>query len=175
MRRTRFAAILCMALAASSAFAAPKILRVLTHSSFAATKELIEAFQKANDVTIQFSAGGDAGETLNKAILSKGSPLADVLYGVDNTFMGRALEADIFEQYDSPALAEIPAELQLDVSHRLLPDAGGPGPPALPGPAFRGESRHLLSRPGLPSRHDFKIRGEGSLYMGVVLERSEKE
>ncbi len=121
MRRTRFAAILCMALAASSAFAAPKILRVLTHSSFAATKELIEAFQKANDVTIQFSAGGDAGETLNKAILSKGSPLADVLYGVDNTFMGRALEADIFEQYDSPALAEIPAELQLDVSHRLLP------------------------------------------------------
>lgn len=121
MRRTLVAAILCMALVASSAFAAPKILRVLTHSSFAATKGLIEAFQKANDVIIQFSAGGDAGETLNKAILSKGSPLADVLYGVDNTFMGRALEADIFEQYDSPALAEIPADLQLDATHRLLP------------------------------------------------------
>ncbi len=94
---------------------------MLTHSSFAATKGLIEAFQKTNDVTVQFSAGGDAGETLNKAILSKGSPLADVLYGVDNTFMGRALEADIFERYDSPALAEIPLDLQLDATHRLLP------------------------------------------------------
>jgi thiamine transport system substrate-binding protein len=121
MRRTRCVAILCMALVTSLAFAAPKVLRVLTHSSFAASKGLIEDFQKANDVVIQFSAGGDAGETLNKAILSKGSPLADVLYGVDNTFMGRALEADIFAPYDSPALAEIPKELQLDVSHRLLP------------------------------------------------------
>lgn len=121
MREKLFAAFLCTALAASSAFAAPKILRVLTHSSFAATKELIEAFEKANDATIQFSAGGDAGETLNKAILSKGTPLADVLYGVDNTFMGRALDADIFEPYDSPELAQIPADLQLDMSHRLLP------------------------------------------------------
>lgn len=110
-----------MALVPIFTFAAPKTLRVLTHSSFAATKELIEAFQKANDVIIQFSAGGDAGETLNKAILSKGNPLADVLYGVDNTFMGRALDADIFERYESPALADIPAELQLDGSHRLLP------------------------------------------------------
>jgi thiamine transport system substrate-binding protein len=121
MRRNFFAAILCMALVPLSTFAAPKVLRVLTHSSFAATKALIEAFQKANNVVIQFSAGGDAGETLNKAILSRGNPLADVLYGVDNTFMGRALESDIFEQYESPALADIPADLQLDASHRLLP------------------------------------------------------
>ena len=121
MRRKLVVVLFCFALAAGSVFAAPKILRVLTHSSFAATKELIKAFQKANDVTVEFSAGGDAGETLNKAILSKGTPLADVLYGVDNTFMGRALGADIFEPYDSPVLAEIPADLQLDVSHRLLP------------------------------------------------------
>jgi thiamine transport system substrate-binding protein len=121
MQKKLFAAAFCMVLIPLFAFAAPKTLRVLTHSSFAATKELIEAFQKANDVIIQFSAGGDAGETLNKAILSKGNPLADVLYGVDNTFMGRALDADIFEPYESPALADIPADLQLDSSHRLLP------------------------------------------------------
>jgi thiamine transport system substrate-binding protein len=72
-------------------------------------------------VTVQFSAGGDGGETLNKALLAKGNPLADVLYGVDNTFMGRALAGDILEPYDSPVLKEIPADLQLDASHRLLP------------------------------------------------------
>ena len=31
---------------------------------------------------------GDAGLALNKAILSKNNPLADVFYGVDNTFWG---------------------------------------------------------------------------------------
>jgi thiamine transport system substrate-binding protein len=97
------------------------VLRVLTHSSFAATQSVLAAFEKANDVKLEFSAGGDAGETLNKAILSRSSPLADVLYGVDNTFLGRALAADILQPYDSPALASIPAELQSDPSHRMLP------------------------------------------------------
>ncbi len=102
-------------------FAAPIVLRVLTHSSFAATPSVLAAFEAANGVTLQFSAGGDGGETLTKAILSKGSPLADVLYGVDNTFLGRALDADILVPYASPALANIPADLQVDPTHRMLP------------------------------------------------------
>lgn len=118
----RFAiAALVAAAVAACADAAPKVLRVMTHSSFAATPAVIAAFEKANNVTVQFSAGGDGGETLNKALLAKGNPLADVLYGVDNTFMGRALAGDILEPYDSPLLREIPKELQLDPSHRLLP------------------------------------------------------
>jgi thiamine transport system substrate-binding protein len=115
----------CVLLAARALPAEPVELRILTHSAFAATQSVLEAFQKANNVHLQFSAGGDAGETLNKAILSKGNPLADVLYGVDNTFMGRALAADILEPYDSPSLRDVPKALQLDPSHRLLPvDAG---------------------------------------------------
>jgi thiamine transport system substrate-binding protein len=121
MSRKLLVILLCAAIAPIASFAAPKILRVLTHSSFAASKTVIDAFQDANNVIIQFSSGGDAGETLSKAILSKGNPLADVLYGVDNTFMGRALASDILEPYDSPALAEIPMDLQLDRTHRLLP------------------------------------------------------
>ena len=113
--------LLCAFLAAMTSSAAPKTLRVLTHSSFAATQSVIAEFEAANDVKVEFSTGGDAGETLNKAILSKSSPLADVLYGVDNTFLGRALAADILQPYDSPALSSIPAEFQSDSSHRLLP------------------------------------------------------
>jgi thiamine transport system substrate-binding protein len=113
--------VLCALLVSRVLPAAPVELRVLTHSSFAATQSVLDAFQKANNVHLQFSAGGDAGETLNKAILSKGNPLADVIYGVDNTFMGRALAADILEPYASPALRDIPWEIQLDPSHRLLP------------------------------------------------------
>ena len=69
----------------------------------------------------KFLKSGDAGLALNKAILSKGNPLADVFYGVDNTFLTRALAADIFEPYASPALAKIPADLQLDPGNRALP------------------------------------------------------
>jgi thiamine transport system substrate-binding protein len=58
---------------------------------------------------------------LNKAILTKDAPLADVLFGVDNTFLSRALQADIYEPYVSPELGNIPDEYKLDPSNRALP------------------------------------------------------
>jgi thiamine transport system substrate-binding protein len=64
---------------------------------------------------------GDTGAVLNQAILSKGNPLADVFFGVDNTFLSRALQADIFEPYPSPKLADITDALELDPEYRLLP------------------------------------------------------
>ena len=99
----------------------PAELTVMTHDSFAASEEVVQAFEQANKVQVTFLASGDAGAALNKAILSKEAPLADVFYGVDNTFLSRALEADIFEPYRSPARANIPGRFQLDPENRLLP------------------------------------------------------
>ena len=96
-------------------------LTVLTHSSFAISGNVLAAFEQANNIKVTFFAGGDAGETLNKAILSKDAPLADVFYGVDNTFLSRALDAGIFEQYGSPLLSNIPDEFHLDLKNRALP------------------------------------------------------
>jgi thiamine transport system substrate-binding protein len=99
----------------------PVPLTVMTHSSFAVSESVLAAFEQANNVKVTFLASGDAGEALNKAILSKDAPLADVFYGVDNTFLSRALDAGIFEPYDSPALANVPAEFRLDPQNRALP------------------------------------------------------
>ena len=99
----------------------PAELAVMTHDSFAVSEDVVQAFEDANNVQVTFLASGDTGAALNKAILSKDAPLADVFYGVDNTFISRALEADIFEPYQSPALANIPEEFQLDPENRLLP------------------------------------------------------
>jgi len=93
----------------------------MTHDSFAVTDSVVQAFERANNVKITFIKSGDAGAMLNKTILSKDSPLSDVLYGVDNTFLSRALSADIYEPYDSPALKVIPDEFQLDAAKRALP------------------------------------------------------
>jgi thiamine transport system substrate-binding protein len=99
----------------------PDELTVMTHDSFAASQEVVQTFEQANNVKVTFLASGDAGAALNKAILTKDAPLADVFYGVDNTFLSRALEADIFETYKSPALVKIPVAFQLDSSNRLSP------------------------------------------------------
>jgi thiamine transport system substrate-binding protein len=58
-------------------------------------------------VKISFVKSGDTGAALNRAILSKDAPLADVFYGVDKPFLSRALEADLFEAYPSPLLEKI--------------------------------------------------------------------
>lgn len=99
----------------------PAVLRVMTHDSFDVSEEVIQAFQDQYDVEVQFLSGGDTGSTLNRLILSKENPPADVFYGVDNTFLSRALDEGIFVAYDSPALAGIPEEFLLDPEKRALP------------------------------------------------------
>jgi thiamine transport system substrate-binding protein len=96
-------------------------LQVMTHDSFAVSEPVVKQFEQENNVTVQFVEAGDTGTALNKAILSKDNPLADVFYGVDNTFLSRALEEGIFESYDSPLLAEIPDQFKLDPQNRALP------------------------------------------------------
>ena len=111
----------CQPVAQPAASNEPTTLVLASHDSFAASESVIKAFEEANNVKLQVLTLGDAGAALNKVILSKDAPLADLMFGVDNTLLSRALKEDIFEPYDSPALAEIPAEFQLDSEKRLLP------------------------------------------------------
>lgn len=99
----------------------PVQLSLMTHDSFAISEAVLAEFEEANNVEIVLLPSGDAGAVLNQAILSADNPLADLLFGVDNTFLSRALEADIFVPYESERLAAVPDELELDDSHRLTP------------------------------------------------------
>jgi len=99
----------------------PRTVRVMTHDSFDIGEETLAAFEAQYDARVEILQAGDAGVVLNQAILSADNPLADVLYGVDNTLLSRALEADILYPYASPLLAEVPDHLELDAQHRALP------------------------------------------------------
>lgn len=94
---------------------------VLTHDSFAMTEEVLAAFEAYTGVTVEILRSGDAGQMVNQAILSKNNPLGDVLYGVDNTFLSRALAAEIFAPYESPALEFVRQEFIFDDAFRVTP------------------------------------------------------
>ncbi len=96
-------------------------LTLVTHDSFAVSDGVFEAFTRETGIGVEVVSAGDAGEVVARAILSAGKPEGDVLFGVDNTFLQRALDADIFEVYRSEFLASIPDELELDQEWRALP------------------------------------------------------
>ncbi|HRW48893.1 MAG TPA: thiamine ABC transporter substrate-binding protein, partial [Caldilinea sp.] len=163
----------CQAVATDSAPAAaqPATLTVATHDSFAIGEEVLRQFETEHNARVQILTLGDAGEALNKIILSKDAPLADLFFGVDNTFLSRALDSGAFVPYASPLLERIPDDLELDPDHRLLPvdygfvnlnadrawfaDAGVPLPQTLEDltvPAYKGllvVQNPATSSPGL--------------------------
>ena len=98
-----------------------KNLTVLTHDSFSISEEILQSFEQETNINVQFLSLGDTGAALNKIILSKEAPLGDVFFGVDNTFLSRAIEEDIFEIYQSPMLNEIPDIYKQDPDFHALP------------------------------------------------------
>lgn len=96
-------------------------LTVMTHDSFSISEQVLNEFQAEYDIKVQFLKSGDTGTAVNKAILAKDQPLGDVFYGIDNTFLSRALAEGIFESYASPLLVNIPDEFKLDHNNGALP------------------------------------------------------
>ena len=99
----------------------PVTLRLMTHDSFEISEAILTQFEADSGITVEIFKSGDAGQMVNSAVLAQDAPLADVLFGVDNTFLSRALDKDIFLAYESPQLANIPDALELDSQYRALP------------------------------------------------------
>src|SRR5690606_9190948 len=78
-------------------------LRVLTHDSFDLPAPLLAQFERDAGVKLQLVKGGDAGELLNRLILTRARPIADVAFGIDNALLPRAAQAGVFDAYDGPA------------------------------------------------------------------------
>lgn len=111
-RRLLSAALLSVSIAAlAPAVHAQKapVLRVLTHSSFDLPKEQLAQFENDAGVKLQIVKAGDAGEMTNKLILTKARPIADVVFGIDNTLLPRALAAGVIEPYTGPAAQRLSA------------------------------------------------------------------
>lgn len=96
-------------------------LRVLTHASFAVSKPLLAEFEKQNGVKLSIIKAGDAGEMVNKLILTRANPIADVVYGIDNTLIGKAEAAGVLlPMTDKGGVVALPGAVSIDYGYVTL-------------------------------------------------------
>ena len=102
-----------LALAGGWAAAQTPELRLVTHASFELPKELLADFEAKAGVKLSVIKAGDAGEMLNKLILTRAQPIGDVVFGLDNSLAAKAQAAGVIEAYTGaaskrPAAAGLP-------------------------------------------------------------------
>ncbi|TPQ19839.1 thiamine ABC transporter substrate-binding protein [Streptomyces sporangiiformans] len=99
-----------------------KTVTLVSHDSFAASKSVIKDFEKQSGYKVKVLKDGDAGQAVNKAILTKDNPQGDVFFGVDNTLLSRALDNGLFQSYEAKGADLILPEYRVDQDkHRVTP------------------------------------------------------
>ncbi len=83
---------------------------LLTYDAFVAP-EALQAFTAATGISVNVALAGDTGTMVNKALLTKGNPEGDVMWGIDNTLLSRAVDDGLFEPYQPADLAAVNPEL----------------------------------------------------------------
>lgn len=94
----------------------PDALRLLAYESFPDDPEgplavALDEFTAETGIDVEILIAGDTGTMVSAAALTAGNPEADVIWGIDNTFLSRAIDADVFEPYEAEGLDSIPADL----------------------------------------------------------------
>ena len=103
----RILTMMLMLLLATPALAQPQpTLTVIAHDSFNYTQSVLDTFTEETGIAVEVLRLGDAGLLVNQSILNRENPLGDVLFGVDNTFLGRALDAGRLVYWICPLVEE---------------------------------------------------------------------
>ncbi|QDO90101.1 thiamine ABC transporter substrate-binding protein [Ornithinimicrobium ciconiae] len=90
---------------------------LVTHDSFTLPEEVTAGFTKETGYDLVVQASGDAGSLTNQLVLTKGSPLGDAVFGIDNTFATRAVTEGVLAPYS-------PADLPAAAAGHALPGDG---------------------------------------------------
>ncbi len=106
---------------ASASAPAGGVVTVLTHDSFALSDDVLAAFGADTGYELRLIRQGDGGSLVNQLVLTKDAPLGDAVYGIDNTFAGRAVAAGVLTPYASPKLPADSAGLKADTGDALTP------------------------------------------------------
>ncbi|MET7477664.1 thiamine ABC transporter substrate-binding protein [Streptomyces sp. NPDC005648] len=99
-----------------------KTVTLVSHDSWAVSKNVLADFEKQSGYKVRVLKSGDAGQAVNKAILTKDNPQGDVFFGVDNTLLSRALDNGLFQSYEAKGADAILSPYRVDQDkHRVTP------------------------------------------------------
>ncbi|MFF4589972.1 thiamine ABC transporter substrate binding subunit [Streptomyces sp. NPDC001388] len=99
-----------------------RTVTLVSHDSWAVSKSVLAGFEKESGYKVEVLTDGDAGQAVNKAVLTKDNPQGDVFFGVDNTLLSRALDNGLFQSYEAKGLDQVGSAYQLDSGrHRVTP------------------------------------------------------
>jgi thiamine transport system substrate-binding protein len=96
-------------------------LTVIAHDSFNYSEDVMAAFEAQTGLRVEVLRLGDTGSMVNRAVLTRRNPLGDVMFGIDNTFLGRGLDNDLFIPYVSPLLESVDESFIIDPQNRVTP------------------------------------------------------
>jgi len=96
---------------------------LLTYDAFALPDKAAAEFERRTGAKVKVVANGDTGAMLSGALLSAGSPDADVIFGIDNTIATQATSQPLLEDYTPKGASSVPAEVKLPgkLGGRLTP------------------------------------------------------
>ena len=97
------------------------VVRLVTHDSFNVSDSVLAEFTAQTGIEVEVLRQGDAVAMVNKAILTKDNPEGDVLFGVDNNTLTRALDEGLFAPHAAAGLDRVPDDLELDPEGRVVP------------------------------------------------------
>jgi thiamine transport system substrate-binding protein len=74
-----------------------EVVTLIAHDSFAISDESIAEFESQSGSKLEILRAGDTGSVTNRLVLTKDSPIGDLVFGIDNTFRGLAEENNLIE------------------------------------------------------------------------------
>ena len=100
-------------------------ITLVTYDSFpeadTTLNDALAEFTAETGIDVQILVAGDAGTMLSKASLTAGNPEGDVMWGIDNTLLSRAIADDVFEPYLATPIADGTVEIAQEFLD-LVPD-----------------------------------------------------
>lgn len=90
-------------------------------SEWGSGPQIVPLFEEKYGVKVKLVDFGDAGSVLTKVISEKENPVADIILGVDNNLLAKAITEDVLEPYSSPNLKNLDSSLLFDKDNSLTP------------------------------------------------------
>jgi len=99
-----------------------KKLVIYTYDAFpGALEESIRNKLESGGNKVDLIRFEDAGAVMARVLLEKNAPKADVVIGLDNTYLAKAFEEDLFLKYKPAGLSLVHEGLLVDPEYRLIP------------------------------------------------------